>query len=152
MNDKPDRLLFCTLPALILSAACLLPYLSKALTIDDPVFMLQAHFAPVAVKRVPLFAHEVLGQQRLEELAAVLYAAGEDPSAITRTEKLGRTTPSRNAENPGKKPRSCYLHGILALGDRRNGRVRIRFLARAVASRFQIQSNRRGNAAADGDI
>jgi arsenite-transporting ATPase len=48
---------------------------------------IEEYFAPVPVKRVPLFAHEVLGQQRLEELAAVLYAAGEDPSAITRTEK-----------------------------------------------------------------
>jgi arsenite-transporting ATPase len=34
-----------------------------------------------------LFAHEVLGKQRLEELAGVLYPAGEDPSAVTRTEK-----------------------------------------------------------------
>ena len=39
------------------------------------------------VKRVPLFAHEVLGKQRLEELAEVLYPGDEDPSAVTRTEK-----------------------------------------------------------------
>jgi arsenite/tail-anchored protein-transporting ATPase len=39
------------------------------------------------VKRVPLFAREVLGRQRLEDLAAVLYPSGEDPSAVTRTEK-----------------------------------------------------------------
>ena len=32
-------------------------------------------------------AHEVLGKQRLEDLARVLYAEGEDPSAVTRTEK-----------------------------------------------------------------
>jgi arsenite-transporting ATPase len=45
------------------------------------------YFAPVPVKRVPLFSHEVLGKKRLEDLARVLYAEGEDPSAVTRTEK-----------------------------------------------------------------
>ena len=30
---------------------------------------IEEYFAPVPVKRVPLFAHEVLGKQRLEELA-----------------------------------------------------------------------------------
>jgi arsenite-transporting ATPase len=47
---------------------------------------IDAYFAPVAVKRVPLFTHEVLGRERLEELARSLYAEGEDPAAITRTE------------------------------------------------------------------
>ena len=45
------------------------------------------YFAPVPVKRVPLFAQEVLGQQRLGELARVLYPGSEDPAAVTRTEK-----------------------------------------------------------------
>jgi arsenite-transporting ATPase len=45
------------------------------------------YFAPVPVKKVPLFAREVLGRQRLEELARVLYPEGEDPAAVTRTEK-----------------------------------------------------------------
>jgi arsenite/tail-anchored protein-transporting ATPase len=45
------------------------------------------YFAPVPVKRVPLFSHEVLGKKRLEDLARVLYAENEDPSAVTRTEK-----------------------------------------------------------------
>src|SRR5215472_2108166 len=45
------------------------------------------YFAPVPVKRVPLFAHEVLGTQRLEDLARVLYPGAEDPAAVTRTEK-----------------------------------------------------------------
>ena len=45
------------------------------------------YFAPVPVKRVPLFAHEVLGKRQLEELANVLYPGAEDPSAVTRTEK-----------------------------------------------------------------
>ena len=48
---------------------------------------LEEYFAPVPVRRVPLFSHEVLGKQRLVELAAALYADGEDPSAVTQTEK-----------------------------------------------------------------
>ena len=48
---------------------------------------IEEYFAPVPVKRVPLFAHEVLGQKRLEDLARVLYPEGEDPAAVTRTEK-----------------------------------------------------------------
>jgi hypothetical protein len=43
MNENPRRSVFlCALPALILSTACLLPYIGKAFTIDDPVFVLQA--------------------------------------------------------------------------------------------------------------
>ena len=48
---------------------------------------IEDYFAPVPVKRVPLFAHEVLGKQRLEELAVWLYPGDEDPAAVTRTEK-----------------------------------------------------------------
>jgi arsenite/tail-anchored protein-transporting ATPase len=48
---------------------------------------IEEYFAPVPVKRVPLFSHEVLGIRRLRELAALLYPEGEDPSAVTRTEK-----------------------------------------------------------------
>jgi arsenite-transporting ATPase len=48
---------------------------------------IEEYFAPVPVKRVPLFSHEVLGIQRLRELAALLCPEGEDPSAVTRTEK-----------------------------------------------------------------
>ncbi len=40
----------------------------------------------MAVKRVPLFTHEVLGRERLEELAHVLYEEPEDPAAVSRTE------------------------------------------------------------------
>src|SRR6266851_7885321 len=43
-------ILLCSLPALILSAACLLPYLNKAFTIDDPVFLLQAQ----QIRKAPL--------------------------------------------------------------------------------------------------
>jgi len=44
------------------------------------------YFAPVVVKRVPLFTHEVLGRERLDELAGVLYGEKEDPAAVSRTE------------------------------------------------------------------
>jgi len=47
---------------------------------------IDAYFAPVTVKRVPLFTHEVLGHERLEDLARILYGEKEDPSAVTRTE------------------------------------------------------------------
>ena len=53
---------------------------------DKILHEIDEYFAPIPVKRVPLFAHEVLGRQRLEDLAAVLYPA-EDPAAVTRTEK-----------------------------------------------------------------
>src|SRR5690242_15802229 len=52
---KLDRIslsivLRCAFPALLLSAVCLLPYLSKAFTIDDPFFLLQAQ----QIRRTPL--------------------------------------------------------------------------------------------------
>ncbi|MCX6629153.1 MAG: TRC40/GET3/ArsA family transport-energizing ATPase [Candidatus Solibacter sp.] len=46
---------------------------------------IDGYFAPVPVKRVPLFTHEVLGRERLEELARSLYDGKEDPAAVTRT-------------------------------------------------------------------
>lgn len=48
---------------------------------------MEAYFAPVPVKRVPLFTHEVLGRKRLQELANALYAEGEDPAAVSRLER-----------------------------------------------------------------
>ena len=47
---------------------------------------IETYFAPIAVKRVPLFTHEVLGRERLSDLARALYAADENPAAVTRTE------------------------------------------------------------------
>src|SRR5438105_785301 len=44
---------------------------------------IENYFAPVQVKRVPLFTHEVLGRDRLEELENVLYREKEDPAAVT---------------------------------------------------------------------
>lgn len=48
---------------------------------------IEEYFAPVPVRRVPLFSHEVLGLSRLEELARTLYAEGEDPAAVLRRER-----------------------------------------------------------------
>src|SRR5215475_8234301 len=47
---------------------------------------IETYFAPVPVKRVPLFTHEVLGRERLGELARALYDGKEDPAAVVRTE------------------------------------------------------------------
>ena len=55
---------------------------SQARVLDE----IEEYFAPVAMKRVPLFTREVLGRERLTELANVLYGDREDPSAIVRTE------------------------------------------------------------------
>jgi arsenite/tail-anchored protein-transporting ATPase len=54
---------------------------------DTILHEIEEYFAPVPVKKVPLFTHEILGKQRLEDLARVVYAEDEDPSAVTRTEK-----------------------------------------------------------------
>src|SRR3954469_11489046 len=55
---------------------------SQALIMEE----IEAYFSPVPVERVPLFTHEVLGRERLEELARTLYGEAEDPAAVTRTE------------------------------------------------------------------
>ncbi|MEO8025325.1 MAG: ArsA family ATPase [Bryobacteraceae bacterium] len=47
----------------------------------------ELYFAPIPLRRVPLFRHEVLGIDRLRELSQVLYADGSDPAAVTRTER-----------------------------------------------------------------
>ena len=50
---------------------------------------IEEYFAPVPVKRVPLFTHEVLGRERLEELAA---------RSVRRAEKI--PPPSRAPKRP----------------------------------------------------
>ncbi len=47
---------------------------------------MDSYFAPVSVKRVPLFAREVLGSDRLKELGDRLYGSS-DPAALIRTER-----------------------------------------------------------------
>jgi len=48
---------------------------------------IETYFAPVPVSRIPLFKREVLGLERLTELAGVLYESDQDPAALTRTER-----------------------------------------------------------------
>ncbi|MEZ5402037.1 MAG: ArsA family ATPase [Bryobacteraceae bacterium] len=57
--------------------------LSQTRFLDD----LERYFSPVPVRRVPLFSQEVVGLERVRELARELYADGADPSAVTRTER-----------------------------------------------------------------
>ncbi len=47
----------------------------------------EAYFAPVPIRCVPLFRHEVLGLERIRELAREIFPGGEDPAAVTRTER-----------------------------------------------------------------
>jgi arsenite-transporting ATPase len=47
---------------------------------------IESYFAPVPIRQVPLFTHEVLGSDRLTELSRALYGDAEDPAAVTRTE------------------------------------------------------------------
>src|SRR5216683_3921553 len=47
----------------------------------------EAYFAPVPMRCVPLFRHEVLGLERIRELAREMFGKGEDPAAVTRTER-----------------------------------------------------------------
>jgi arsenite-transporting ATPase len=45
------------------------------------------YFAPVPVRRVPLLTREVLGLERLDELADAMYPGNEDPAQITQAER-----------------------------------------------------------------
>jgi arsenite-transporting ATPase len=56
---------------------------SQASTLEE----IESYFDPVKVSRVPLFQHEVLGMERLETLAGILYPDGEDPAAVGRDER-----------------------------------------------------------------
>ena len=56
---------------------------SQASTIEE----IETYFAPVRCSKIPLFQHEVLGMERLETLAAILYPDGEDPAAVGRDER-----------------------------------------------------------------
>jgi arsenite-transporting ATPase len=47
----------------------------------------EAYFEPVPMRCVPLFRREVLGLERIREVAAQLFRRGEDPAAVTRTER-----------------------------------------------------------------
>ena len=47
----------------------------------------EAYFAPVPMRCVPLFRHEVLGLERIRALAQEMFSKDEDPAAVTRTER-----------------------------------------------------------------
>lgn len=47
---------------------------------------MEHYFDPVPVSRIPLFQHEVLGRDRLQEMADQLYRDNQDPASVTRTE------------------------------------------------------------------
>jgi arsenite-transporting ATPase len=53
---------------------------SQQKTLDE----IEQYFAPVPVRRIPMFRDEVLGYDRLRTLALALYRTGEDPAAINR--------------------------------------------------------------------
>jgi len=53
---------------------------SQQKTLDE----IEQYFAPVPVRRIPMFRDEVLGYDRLRKLALALYGADEDPAAINR--------------------------------------------------------------------
>lgn len=55
---------------------------SQARTLEE----IERYFAPVEVKKVPLFTREVCGLDRLTELARSIYRPDDDPAEVTRTE------------------------------------------------------------------
>jgi arsenite-transporting ATPase len=56
---------------------------SQAATLEE----IDTYFSPVRVSRVPLFQQEVLGMERLELLAGILYPNDEDPAIVEREER-----------------------------------------------------------------
>ncbi len=62
------------------------------------------YFAPVAVRRVPLFNQEVLGVDLLERVASVLYEDDEDPAAAASLER-----PYTFEKNDGKYQVKLHL-------------------------------------------
>jgi arsenite-transporting ATPase len=53
---------------------------SQQKTLDE----IEQYFAPVPVRRIPMFRDEVLGYDRLRKLALALYETHEDPAAVNR--------------------------------------------------------------------
>jgi arsenite/tail-anchored protein-transporting ATPase len=48
---------------------------------------IEAYFAPVPMRCVPLFRHEVLGLERIRELSRAMFGEREDPATVTRTQR-----------------------------------------------------------------
>jgi len=55
--------------------------IAQSKTLDE----IEAYFAPVPIQRVPMFPREVLGYERLQELAKNLFTDEDDPAAVTRS-------------------------------------------------------------------
>ena len=55
---------------------------SQSRTLEEII----GYFAPVPVRKVPMFANEVVGYERLSEMARTLYGPAEDPCLVTRTQ------------------------------------------------------------------
>lgn len=48
---------------------------------------IESYFDPVPMRCVPLFRHEIIGLDRIRELAREIFQEKEDPAAVTRTER-----------------------------------------------------------------
>ncbi len=55
---------------------------SQSRTLEEII----TYFTPVPVRKVPMFANEVVGYERLLEMGRSLYSADEDPCEVTRIE------------------------------------------------------------------
>ncbi|MCW5964703.1 MAG: ArsA family ATPase [Bryobacterales bacterium] len=56
---------------------------SQAETMEE----IRRYFDPVRIHTVPFFAHEVVGRERLQQLADLLYPEGEDPALAARVDR-----------------------------------------------------------------
>ncbi len=56
---------------------------SQAETMEE----IRRYFDPIKLRTVPFFAHEVVGRERLQQLADLLYPDGEDPAVATRVDR-----------------------------------------------------------------
>jgi arsenite-transporting ATPase len=56
-------------------------------TQEESLKEIEAYFNPVPMRRVPLFRHEVLGMERIRELARIMFPGREDPARVTRTQQ-----------------------------------------------------------------
>jgi len=56
-------------------------------TQEESLKEIEAYFDPVPMRRVPLSRHEVLGLERIRELASEMFPGREDPAKVTRTER-----------------------------------------------------------------
>jgi len=53
----------------------------------ETLAQIESYFNPIPMRRIPLFTTEVLGYDRLAEVARKLYTDDEDPAAVTMKER-----------------------------------------------------------------